>query len=67
MFIYMKIKFWIFLITVFLMANTYYDGRFTEYLSKEKNIIRWQHLGLWVLVCIYLLIKILRKLKFSET
>mgnify|MGYP005744267293 CR=1 FL=1 len=30
LFIYMKIKFWIFLITAFLMANTYYDGKFTE-------------------------------------
>ena len=35
--IYMKINFAIFLITAFLIANTYYDGRFTEYLMKGKK------------------------------
>tara|TARA_A100001015_G_scaffold318324_1_gene437888 strand:+ start:1151 stop:1723 length:573 start_codon:yes stop_codon:yes gene_type:complete len=33
----MKINFVIFLITVFLVANTYYDGKFTEYLMKGKK------------------------------
>ena len=33
----MKINFAIFLITAFLIANTYYDGRFTEYLMKGKK------------------------------
>lgn len=33
----MKINFVIFLITVFLIANTYYDGKFTEYLTKGKK------------------------------
>ena len=33
----MKLKFIIFLITAFLIANTYYDGRFTEYLLKGKK------------------------------
>ena len=37
---YMKINFVIFLITAFLIANTYYDGKFTEYLvSLQKSII----------------------------
>ncbi len=35
--IYMKINFAIFLITAFLIANTYYDGQFTEYLMKGKK------------------------------
>ena len=33
----MKINFAIFLITAFLIANTYYDGKFTEYLMKGKK------------------------------
>ena len=33
----MKINFAIFLITAFLIANTYYDGQFTEYLMKGKK------------------------------
>tara|TARA_B110001454_G_C12676757_1_gene416196 strand:- start:414 stop:980 length:567 start_codon:yes stop_codon:yes gene_type:complete len=33
----MKINFVIFLITVFLVANTYYDGKFTEYVLKGKK------------------------------
>ena len=33
----MKINFVIFLITVFLIANTYYDGKFTDYLIKGKK------------------------------
>ena len=33
----MKINFVIFLLTVFLIANTYYDGKFTEYLTKGKK------------------------------
>ena len=33
----MKINFVIFLITAFLIANTYYDGKFTEYLMKGKK------------------------------
>ena len=33
----MKINFIIFLITVFLVANTYYDGKFTEYILKGKK------------------------------
>jgi len=41
----MKIKFWIFLITAFLMANTYYDGRFTEYLSKGKKYYKMATFG----------------------
>ena len=42
----MKINFIIFLITAFLVANTYYDGKFTDYILKVKNIIRWLHLHL---------------------
>lgn len=41
----MKIKFWIFLITAFLMANTYYDGKFTEYLSKGKKYYKMATFG----------------------
>tara|TARA_B100000242_G_C42937530_1_gene434780 strand:- start:47 stop:619 length:573 start_codon:yes stop_codon:yes gene_type:complete len=33
----MKINFIIFLITVFLVANTYYDGKFTDYIVKGKK------------------------------
>ena len=33
----MKINFVIFLITAFLIANTYYDGKFTEYLTRGKK------------------------------
>ena len=33
----MKINFIIFLITAFLIGNTYYDGKFTEFLLKGKN------------------------------
>ena len=33
----MKINFLIFLITAFLVANTYYDGKFTEMLMKGKK------------------------------
>ena len=33
----MKINFVIFLITVFLIANTYYDGKFTDYLILGKK------------------------------
>ena len=33
----MKINLVIFLITIFLVANTYYDGKFTDYLIKGKK------------------------------
>ena len=33
----MKINFIIFLITAFLVANTYYDGKFTDYIVKGKK------------------------------
>ena len=33
----MKINFIIFLITAFLVGNTYYDGKFTEFLLKGKK------------------------------
>tara|TARA_B100000927_G_scaffold225723_1_gene185418 strand:+ start:1444 stop:2013 length:570 start_codon:yes stop_codon:yes gene_type:complete len=33
----MKINFIIFLITAFLVANTYYDGKFTDYILKGKK------------------------------
>ena len=33
----MKINFIIFLITAFLVANTYYDGKFTDYIMKGKK------------------------------
>ncbi len=36
----MKINFIIFVITAFLMANTYYDGKFTEYIMKGKKYYR---------------------------
>ena len=38
--IYMKVNFLIFVITAFLMANTYYDGKFTEYIMKGKKYYR---------------------------
>jgi len=33
----MKINFLIFIITAFLVANTYYDGKFTEYIMRGKK------------------------------
>ena len=33
----MKINFVIFLITAFLVANTYYDGKFTEFILQGKK------------------------------
>ena len=36
----MKINFLIFVITAFLVANTYYDGKFTEYIMKGKKYYR---------------------------
>ena len=36
----MKVNFIIFVITAFLMANTYYDGKFTEYIMKGKKYYR---------------------------
>tara|TARA_B110000008_G_scaffold265925_1_gene291573 strand:- start:1026 stop:1604 length:579 start_codon:yes stop_codon:yes gene_type:complete len=36
----MKINFLIFVITAFLVANTYYDGKFTEYVLKGKKYYR---------------------------
>jgi len=36
----MKINFLIFVITAFLVANTYYDGKFTEYILKGKKYFR---------------------------
>ena len=50
----MKINLWIFLITVFLMANTYYDGKFTEYLTKGKNI---KDGNIWICRIKYVFIK----------
>ena len=41
----MKINLWIFLITAFLMANTYYDGKFTEYLTKGKKYYKMATFG----------------------
>ena len=51
----MKINFVIFLITVFLMANTYYDGKFTEYLMKGKKYYKMATFG-FVGLSIYLFI-----------
>ena len=36
----MKVNFLIFVITAFLIANTYYDGKFTEYIMKGKKYYR---------------------------
>ena len=41
----MKINLWIFLITAFLIANTYYDGKFTEYLMKGKKYYKMATFG----------------------
>ena len=51
----MKINFVIFLLTVFLMANTYYDGKFTEYLMKGKKYYKMATFG-FVGLSIYLFI-----------
>ena len=51
----MKINFVIFLITVFLIANTYYDGKFTEYLTKGKKYYKMATFG-FVGLSIYLFI-----------
>ena len=36
----MKVNFLIFVITAFLVANTYYDGKFTDYIIKGKKYFR---------------------------
>ena len=41
----MKINLWIFVITAFLIANTYYDGKFTEYLSKGRKYYKMAMFG----------------------
>ena len=51
----MKINFAIFLITAFLIANTYYDGKFTEYLMKGKKYYKIGNFG-FVGLSIYLFI-----------
>ena len=51
----MKINFVIFLITAFLIANTYYDGKFTEYLMKGKKYYKMATFG-FVGLSIYLFI-----------
>ena len=51
----MKINFVIFLLTVFLIANTYYDGKFTEYLTKGKKYYKMATFG-FVGLSIYLFI-----------
>ena len=51
----MKINLWIFLITAFLIANTYYDGKFTEYLTKGKKYYKMATFG-FVGLSIYLFI-----------
>ena len=53
----MKINFVIFLITAFLIANTYYDGKFTEYLTRGKKYYKMATFA-FVGLSIYLLIKI---------
>ena len=52
---YMKINFVIFLITAFLIANTYYDGKFTEYLVRGKKYYKMATFG-FVGLSIYLFI-----------
>ena len=52
----MKINFIIFLITVFLVANTYYDGKFTEYILKGKKYYKMATFA-FVGLSIYLYIK----------
>lgn len=41
----MKINFVIFLITAFLIANTYYDGKLTEYVLKGKKYYKMAMFG----------------------
>ena len=52
----MKINFIIFLITAFLVANTYYDGKFTDYIVKGKKYYKmatFAFIGLSMYVFIY--------------
>jgi len=51
----MKINFIIFLVTAFLIANTYYDGKFTEYIMKGKKYYKMATFG-FVGLSIYLFI-----------
>ena len=40
-------KKWVVLITLFLIINTYYDGKITNILSKgKKSIIQWLYMVL---------------------
>ena len=40
-FMYMRIGLWVIFITIFLIMNTYHDGKYTAYLMNKKNIIKW--------------------------
>ena len=51
----MKINFVIFLITAFLIANTYYDGKLTEYVLKGKKYYKMAMFG-FVGLSIYLFV-----------
>ena len=51
----MKINLVIFLITAFLIGNTYYDGKFTEYILKGKKYYKMATFG-FVGLSIYLFI-----------
>ena len=42
---YMRINFIIFCITAFLIANTYYDGKFTEFNLKGKKYYKLENLA----------------------
>ena len=44
----MNIRKWVILITVFLIANTYYDGKFTDYLILGKKYYKMEQIRLTV-------------------
>ena len=52
----MKINIAIFLITAFLIANTYYDGKYTAYLLKGKKYYKMVMYG-FIGLSIYMFIK----------
>ena len=54
--IYMRIQKWVILFTLFLIVNTYYDGKYTAYLLKGKKYYKMAMYG-FIGLSIYMFIK----------
>ena len=59
----MKIELFIFGVTAFFIADTYYEGKYSRILRSGKNTTKWPQLHLWQCHFTYLLKKIQMKEK----